>query len=143
MFTISTRLRYGLLALIAVAEGEADGPVPLAGVARKLKISFKYLENIFKLFKKASIVRGTRGPEGGYVLAKSAEGLSLHEIFSALEGSLVELKCLEKEPVCSRLEFCPVSSLWRDFHGLVVDYLMRRNLREIMEQYHIAALGRN
>ena len=136
MFTISTRLRYGLLALIAVAEGGSGGPVRLGGVADHLGISFKYLENIFKLLKKGGIVRGTRGPDGGYVLAKPAETLRLDEIFVALEGALVEVECLEAEAVCGKLELCPVRSLWQDFHGVVEGFLMKRTLREIMDRTH-------
>lgn len=85
---ISTKGRYGLRALLDMAVHAGDGSVTLANVAARQEISVGYLEQIFSALRKAGIVIGTKGPQGGYVLAKSPDRLTVKEALDALEGDL-------------------------------------------------------
>jgi Rrf2 family cysteine metabolism transcriptional repressor len=140
MFNISTRVQYGFLALLALAEGSRSEPVRLGVIAKSLNISFKYLEHIFKLFTIAGIVSGTRGPEGGYVLKKAPENLSLHEIFGALEGSVFTVECFDDESVCDHLAPCPVRDLWKEFNVVLEKFLKARTLKDIKRNHKKSAV---
>src|SRR4030042_2227031 len=140
MCNISTRVQYGFLALLALAEGSRSEPVRLGSIARSLNISFKYLEHIFKLLARAGIVGGTRGPEGGYVLKKAPDELSLHEIFSALEGPVFTVECFDDESVCDHLAPCPVRDLWKEFNVVLEQFLKARTLKEIKRHHKKSAV---
>ncbi len=140
MFNISTRVQYGFLALLALAEGSRSEPVRLGSIARSLNISFKYLEHIFKLLTRAGIVGGTRGPEGGYVLKKAPDELSLHEIFSALEGPVFTVECFDDESICDHLAPCPVRDLWKEFNVVLEQFLKARTLKDIKRNHKKSAV---
>jgi Rrf2 family iron-sulfur cluster assembly transcriptional regulator len=140
MFTISTKIQYGLLALIALADKESKGPVPLGSIAQELNLSFKYLEHIFKLLTRGRIVRGTRGPDGGYILGKQPANLSLAEIFVALDGPLFTVECLDEHAICNHFSLCPVRDLWKDFQHEVGNYLDRQTLANVIRKSKKAPL---
>ncbi|MBN2352774.1 MAG: Rrf2 family transcriptional regulator [Spirochaetales bacterium] len=135
MFNVSTRVQYGFLALLALADGDGKTPVRLGSIARDLHLSFKYLENIFQSLVKARIVRGTRGPEGGYVLERDPRSLSLYDIFRALEGPVFTVECFDEESACRHLALCPVRDLWGELRGSLEKFLKRRTLADIKSKY--------
>ena len=91
----SKRSRYGIRALIDLAQHEANGSVQLNEIAERNSISVKYLEQIFAALRKAGIIRSVKGPQGGYYLAKPPANLTAAEIVTALDG----VYFLDKEEV--------------------------------------------
>lgn len=86
---------YGLLAMADLVQNDrGHQPVQVKEIARRQKIPEEYLGQIMVLLKRANLVHGTRGPGGGYYLARSPENISVSEVLKILEGSLigVELK---------------------------------------------------
>ena len=82
----SKRSRYGIRALIDLAQYEPNGSVQLNEIADRNSISAKYLEQIFAALRKAGIIGSIKGPQGGYFLAKSPRHLTIAEIIVALDG---------------------------------------------------------
>ncbi|MDF1493207.1 RrF2 family transcriptional regulator [Caproiciproducens sp. CPB-2] len=85
---ISTKGRYGLRALIDLAMNSEEGCVSLSGISRRQDLSLNYLESIFASLKRAGIVIGIAGAQGGYVLAKPAKEITLRDIMTVLEGDM-------------------------------------------------------
>ncbi len=84
---ISTKGRYGLRALLDMA-AHAEETTTLANIAERQSVSLGYLEQIFSTLRKAGIVIGTKGPQGGYALAHPADRLEVQTILDVLEGDL-------------------------------------------------------
>ena len=82
----SKRSRYGIRALIDLAE-HTDSPCALCEIAERNNISIKYLEQIFSVLKKAGIIKSIKGPQGGYLLAKRPESITVADVIYALDGS--------------------------------------------------------
>ena len=82
----SKRSRYGIRALIDLAE-HTDSPCALCEIAERNNISIKYLEQIFSVLKKASIIKSIKGPQGGYFLAGNPEYIRISDIIVTLDGS--------------------------------------------------------
>lgn len=82
--TISSRAHYAIKAMLNLAF-QMPNPVSLTSLAKKLDISLSYLEQIFALLRKNNLVKGVRGPGGGYVLGKPSEIISIAEIVSAID----------------------------------------------------------
>lgn len=135
MFTISTRTRYGMRALIQLSTHTNGRPVPLNVIASEEGISLKYLENIFHLLKKAGIVTSIRGPEGGYRLGRDAEKLSVYEIMDAIDGPLIIVHCVQDGDGCARRDICAVNPLWQDLLDNIEQFLQQRTLADLRTTY--------
>lgn len=133
MFSVSTRSRYGLRALIFIARHRQDSPVPLNKIAEAHGISPKYLENIFRILKSESIVESTRGAEGGYVLSRPPEDITLYNICKALDGPLKTAVCADDASRCSQSAECGARSAWGGLHKTVTKYLKSSTLNDILE----------
>lgn len=85
---LTTRSRYGLRAVYYLKQHYKQGPVSLPSLVKDLKLSQNYLEQLFILLKKSSIVVSKRGKYGGYILAKDPADISVGEVIRALEGDI-------------------------------------------------------
>ncbi|MBQ2047871.1 MAG: RrF2 family transcriptional regulator [Schwartzia sp.] len=121
---ISTRGRYALRLMIDIGMNDKDNPVRIKDIAQRQEISEKYLEQIVSVLNKAGYVRSSRGPQGGYRLARAPKDYTLGDILTLIEGSLAPVACLDT-PVneCPREAVCPTLILWKKIddavHGVV------------------------
>ena len=69
---LSTKGRYGLRALIDLAQYSGEGPVSTTSISARQDLSERYLEQLMSMMKKAGLVRSIRGAGGGYVLAEQS-----------------------------------------------------------------------
>ena len=83
---ISTKGRYGLRAIIDLAQYSEIEPVSINSIASRQGISERYLEQLMTLLKKADLIKSIRGAGGGYVLAKDMSEISVGDVLRALEG---------------------------------------------------------
>ena len=84
---LSKKSRYGITALIDLAVYARNQCVHLSSIAERNKISVKYLEQIFSGLRRAGLVKSIKGPQGGYLLAKSPESITVADVIYALDGS--------------------------------------------------------
>ena len=84
---LSKKSRYGITALIDLAVYARNQCVQLSSIAERNKISVKYLEQIFSGLRRAGLVKSIKGPQGGYLLAKSPERITVADVIYALDGS--------------------------------------------------------
>ena len=74
---LTTKGRFAVTAMIDVTMYGTRGPVTLAAVSERQKISLSYLEQLFGKLRRHGLVESVRGPGGGYNLARSAENVSV------------------------------------------------------------------
>ena len=77
---LTTKGRFAVTAMIDIAMHGTKGPVTLAGVSERQKISLSYLEQLFGKLRRAGLVKSVRGPGGGYRLARGADAVSVAEV---------------------------------------------------------------
>jgi Rrf2 family transcriptional regulator, cysteine metabolism repressor len=86
---VSSKGHYGLLALAElVGSYRLHRAVQLKEIAEHQSIPMQYLGQIMVLLKRGDLVRGARGPTGGYTLARSPESISVKEVLQVLEGPI-------------------------------------------------------
>jgi len=119
---ISTRFRYGLRALIEIALHYGEEPIKRKEIVSNQNLSDSYVENILLRLKNNGIIISTRGANGGYILCKHPQDISLWEIARALEGSLTPIDCLENEMICNNQEKCPTYDIWNGLYQLRKKY---------------------
>lgn len=84
---LSKKSRYGLRALVDLSVRSKNGQVSLNSIAERNGISLQYLEQVFAALKRAGLVKSIKGPQGGYLLERPANQISVLDIVKALEGS--------------------------------------------------------
>jgi Rrf2 family protein len=94
---ISTRGRYGLLAMVDLASQNNEESTKLKSIAERQGISEHYLEQLIAAFKKAGFVKSVRGSKGGYHLNKMPEDISVGDILRVMEGPLYPVECLSDD----------------------------------------------
>src|SRR5439155_25527221 len=82
---LTTKGRFAVTAMLDLALHGGKGPVTLAGVADRQKISLSYLEQLFGKLRRRKLVESVRGPGGGYRLAREAAHISVADIVRAVE----------------------------------------------------------
>jgi Rrf2 family iron-sulfur cluster assembly transcriptional regulator len=82
---LSTKGRYGMVALADIALQAGDGLVSLGDIAERQSISLPYLEQLFVKLRRAELVVSVRGPGGGYRLARAASDIRVVDILSAVD----------------------------------------------------------
>ena len=108
---VSTKSRYGLAAMVDIAEHFGKGPVALRSVAERQQVSEHYLEQLMSPLRNAGFVRSVRGAQGGYVLAKDPTTITVGDIVRAMEGPIAPVDCLLAEkgrdnPYCDKTNAC-------------------------------------
>jgi len=88
---ISAKGRYALASLTYMAQQHNNGEyITIINISEELGISKIYLEQVFSLLKKAELVISSKGSQGGYLLARSPEEITVLDVLTAVEVSLFE-----------------------------------------------------
>jgi Rrf2 family iron-sulfur cluster assembly transcriptional regulator len=119
--------------MIDVALRQHNGPVTLAGISQRQKISLSYLEQLFGRLRRHELVESTRGPGGGYTLGKPMADISVADIIYAVDEPLDATQCGGKEN-CVNDQRCMTHDLWASLNRVMVDYLDSVTLRDLAEK---------
>jgi len=138
---LTSKGRYAVTAMLDVALHQSTGPVCLADISERQRISLSYLEQLFSKLRRADLVASIRGPGGGYQLASDAVDISIGAGISAVNDSVVATKCKGDKP-CTVNGRCLTHSLWNDFSVKMQDFLDSVTLGELMDNSEVIAISR-
>lgn len=130
---MSTKGRYGLRALIDLAQYSENEPVSITSISSRQGISERYLEQLMSKLKKAEIIKSIRGAGGGYTLAKPIEEISIGDVLRALEGNIEPVECsgIQSDSNCHSAGGCVSKIVWQRINDSVneaVDGIMLEEL---------------
>lgn len=137
---LTTKGRFAVTAMIDLAMRQDDGPVTLAGISERQKISLSYLEQLFGKLRRHHLVSSVRGPGGGYRLAKRMEEMTVAEIIGAVDEPLDATQCGGKEN-CKDEHRCMTHDLWAALNTRMFDYLNSVVLVELVNKQKIRQAG--
>ena len=109
---LSTKSRYGTRMMLDLAQHYGQGAIQLGEIAKRQKISLKYLEQIIRPLKKAGFVKSFRGAKGGHMLTKPPGEVTVGEVVALLEGGKTLVSCDKEPEVCNRVDTCVTRSIW-------------------------------
>lgn len=141
---LSTKGRYGLRAVVDLALNGEQEAVALSSIAERQGISISYLEQLIAKLKKAGIVNSIRGAQGGYILAKEPEEISVGDILRALEGDLNPVDCAEIEGssnTCIGANLCVTKYVWMRISDSINNTVDTMLLSELLEEGKRIASG--
>lgn len=134
---LTTKGRFAVTAMIDLALREAHGPVTLAGISQRQNISLSYLEQLFGKLRRFDIVESTRGPGGGYTLARRPEHVTVADIIIAVDEPLDATQCGGKGNCHGTDEHkgrCMTHDLWTSLNQKMVEYLSSVSLADLVKQ---------
>lgn len=131
---LSSRSQYAITAMLELALHDNQSPVTLFDISSKQKISLSYLEQLFANLRKHKLVRGRRGPGGGYVLARSPDDIAIADIIAAVDS--------EKPTVAHEgAETLSSEKLWHDLSAQIYDYLRGIKLSQFIHNTGTGSAG--
>ena len=134
---LTTRGRYAVTAMIDLSVNQDHGPVTLKSISDNQGISLSYLEQLFAKMRKSKLVLGTRGPGGGYVLARDVDQISIADIVLAVDEPLDITEC-EGKLNCHDGKKCLTHGLWSELSDQLHEFLSGICLGELMRQSGLA-----
>ncbi|HHY35829.1 MAG TPA: Rrf2 family transcriptional regulator [Firmicutes bacterium] len=141
---LSTKGRYGMRAMLALARRYGEGPVPLKEIAEGEGLSEAYLEQLMSELRKAGLVRSVRGAQGGYLLGREPAAITAGDIIRVLEGPIGPVQCVIEIPggeVCHRAEYCVERILWERLRDSIAQVLDGSTLADLLVEEKKIALA--
>ena len=131
---LSTRTRYGIRAILELAENYGNGPLQVRTIASHQNISAKYLEQLMIVLKSAGIVRSVMGSKGGYLLAKPANQIEVSDCFNCLEGPIITTECVVDDGACQYTADCIARELWSEVQDSIMSVLQSMTLQNLLDR---------
>ena len=132
---LSTKGRYGLRALIALALYGEEEAVSIQSISARQQISDSYLEQLVRKLKKAGLVTSVRGAQGGYRLAKPAGEISVGDVLRALEGSIEAVSCgVENNANCLGKDLCVARYVWEKVNKSIQETVDSIRISQLVEE---------
>ncbi|MFN3398282.1 MAG: Fe-S cluster assembly transcriptional regulator IscR [Sulfurimicrobium sp.] len=128
---LTTKGRFAVTAMIDLALHHGEGPVTLAGISDRQRISLSYLEQLFGKLRRHSLVDSVRGPGGGYCLARELESISVADIILAVDEPIDATKCGGLGNCHDDLP-CMTHELWTNLNVKIFDYLQSVSLAQLV-----------
>ena len=130
---LTTKGRYAVTAMLDLAYHSQNKPVTLTDIATRQTISLSYLEQLFARLRKAGMVKGVRGPGGGYRLSRPADDISIADIIAAVDEQVDSTKCGGKGD-CQNNQPCLTHDLWTGLSEQIRQYLQGISLGSLLKK---------
>ena len=126
---VSSKGRYALRVMVALAQQQDGGYTPLKDIAESEGISRKYLESIMTILSKADFVDASHGKNGGYRLNRSAEAYTIGSILRLTEGDLTPVAC---DASCDRA--CRSRAMWERLGQMIDGFFDGITLADLLNE---------
>ena len=130
---LSTKGRYAVTAMLDLALYSGKGPVTLADISVNQGISLSYLEQLFAALRGKQLVRGVRGPGGGYYLGKMPDEISIAEIICAVDEWVEFTRCGGRGN-CHDGKRCLTHALWDQLSDEIFNFLSDISLADLVRR---------
>lgn len=137
---LSTRGRYGVKAMVDLAvHCESNNCVSLKSIAERQGISENYLEQLMAILKKAGFISSIRGAQGGYILNKGCNEISVGDLLRVLEGPLGLVDCVSDGEASGcgtgNCKKCVTRNVWERISESVTEVVDSIMLSELVDDY--------
>ncbi|MFO1106251.1 MAG: Rrf2 family transcriptional regulator [Amaricoccus sp.] len=143
---ISQKTKYAIKALITLAEDQANGGTSLRieEIANRSNAPKRFLEHILIDIRNAGIIGSRRGRDGGYVLIKSPESISISEVLRMIDGPIAPLPCLSRRAYqrcedCDDEETCRIRKVFGDLFSAYLLMVESLTLADLMRDDSLLA----
>ena len=131
---LTTKGRFAVTAMVDLAMRDGRGPVTLAQISARQKISLSYLEQLFGKLRRHNLVESVRGPGGGYSLGRGSGEITVADIIVAVDEPIDATGCGGKED-CMGADGgkCMTHDLWSSLNTKMIEYLDSITLKKLVD----------
>lgn len=141
---LSTRGRYGLKAMYQLALHYGEGPIPLNIIAKKQGLSENYLEQLFSALRKEGLLCSIRGAQGGYMLAKHPQHITVGHILRTLEGNMAPVDCVvDDAKICDKEDECATRFVYAQINESINNVIDSISLQDMIDNQKKKKLNKN
>ncbi len=133
---VNTKVRYGLRAILQIAEGYGGDPVPISAISQSQEISGKYLEQVVGTLRKANLISSRKGVKGGYSLVEPPEEINLWQVINALDSHTTLVECVLDPELCDRSSDCLTRSIWSLLSARMQEFWASFTLADLLTTMH-------
>jgi Rrf2 family iron-sulfur cluster assembly transcriptional regulator len=137
---LTTKGRFAVTAMVDLGLRHGTGPVTLAEISGRQRISLSYLEQLFGKLRRNKIVESVRGPGGGYFLEREMRSLTVAEIILAVDEPIDATQCNGKQN-CHDDGKCITHDLWAALNQRIFDYLGSVSLQQLVDNQRAKESG--
>jgi FeS assembly SUF system regulator len=130
MIRISKIADYGTKMLLAM-HALPEHMFSAAELAEKTQVSQPTVSKVLKLLTKAGLLSSQQGSQGGYLLAKSADDISLADIVNILDGEIAMTECEKAQGSCAIEADCEVKDNWMTISKVIANVLQNISLQQM------------
>lgn len=130
---LTTKGRFAVTAMIDLALRQKNGPVTLAAISQRQQISLSYLEQLFGKLRRHSLVESTRGPGGGYTLARGADKITVADIIVSVDEPIDATLCGGRQNCMGEGNPCMTHDLWTELNARMVEFLASVTLQKLVD----------
>ena len=145
---ISSKTKYAIKALIELAEERKRGGTSLRieEIAQRADAPKRFLEHILIDIRRSGIIASRRGRDGGYVLIKPAESVSIGEVLRMIDGPIAPLPCLSRKAYhpcedCRDEAACRIRRVFGDLFSAYLLMLESLTLADLMRDDSLLSVG--
>jgi len=138
---LSTKGRYGVKAMVDLAINYGEQPISIKSISERQSISEYYLEQLFSSLRKAKLIKSVRGAQGGYILNRAPEEITIYDVINVLEGPIEISDCLE-EGSCNKIDCCATRLLWKKIKNSIDSVTSSITLKDIVDDYNEITLNK-
>ena len=125
------KVDYGVRALLELSQHYGHGPAQTAEIAARQGIPEPYLDQLLTTLRKAGLIHSRRGPQGGHVLAKEPDQITLAMVISTLEGSMPPIDCIDGTLECPISSRCAQQEIWRTIEEMTQQVLASTSIGQL------------
>jgi Rrf2 family iron-sulfur cluster assembly transcriptional regulator len=129
---LSQTALYALRATLCLAGHETPEPVRVEDIAESLEVPRNYLSKILHVLARSGLLASTRGPGGGFRLARPAAELTLADIVEQFDEVPNEPHCLLGRPQCSDRNPCAAHDRWRSASAAVYQFFRGTSIADLL-----------
>jgi Rrf2 family protein len=138
---LSTKGRYGVKAMVDLAINYGEQPISIKSISERQSISEYYLEQLFSSLRRAKLIKSVRGAQGGYILNRAPEEITIYDVINVLEGPIEISDCLE-EGSCNKIDCCATRLLWKKIKNSIDSVTSSITLKDIVDDYNEITLNK-
>ncbi len=132
---VNTRVRYGMRAILCIADAYGSAPVSINSISESEEISGKYLEQVVGPLRRAGLVTSHKGVKGGYSLSRPPAEVSLFEVINALDVHPEMVECVRQPEICDRAPECVAHQIWCMLDARLQEFWRGISLADLLAEF--------
>jgi Rrf2 family transcriptional regulator, iron-sulfur cluster assembly transcription factor len=139
---LTSKGRFAVMSMVDIALYSKGKPVKLSDVSTRQEIDFGFLEQIFSKLKSANLVISSKGPGGGYQIARDTNEIFVKDILDAVEFDIHLTRCYgSKEGCMHNKSRCVTHHLWQNVEDMLSNTLSSISLADVIKSNKSHSMG--